>query len=374
MKLLVVAPYFFPAIGGMENYSYNISKGLKEKYKWDVTIITSNNIEKKYKEEIIDGMNIYRLPYWFKISNTPINLMWLFSINKILRKEHPDIINAHSPVPFISDITSLIAGKIPLITTYHSGSMIKPLSIWNPLIFLYELLFLPLLFRKSKKIICSSPFVMRQNLKKYKEKATYVTPGVDINVFKPSEKRSKNDVLYVGRIEKNSDWKGIIYLLEAILIAKRIKSDISLRLVGSGDRVEYFKMYTQKLRINKNVKFVGSKINNKLILEYQSSKVIVLPSITESESFGMVLIEAMACKKPVIGSNIGGIPCVIDNGVNGLLVPPKDPQALADAIIKILKNTQLAKKMGEEGYKKVIKNFTWEKQINTTKELIENEF
>ena len=135
MKLLVVAPYFFPKIGGMENYSYNISKGLKEKYEWDVTIITSNHIEKKYKEERIDGMNIYRLPYWFKISNTTINPMWLFSIHKILIEEHPDIINAHSPVPFISDITSLIAGKIPLVTTYHSGSMIKAVKYLEPINF-----------------------------------------------------------------------------------------------------------------------------------------------------------------------------------------------------------------------------------------------
>ena len=366
MKVVVIAPYFPPHIGGMENYAYNIGKRLKEKYGWEVVVVTSNHEERKYKEEQMDGMKIYRLPRWFKISNTPVNPMWLFSIRRILIEERPDIINAHSPVPFISDITSLTAGKIPLVTTYHSGSMIKPSSIWNPLIFLYELLFLPMIFRKSQKIICCSPVLMRQNLKKYKDKANYVTPGVDTKVFKPSRERSTNDVLYVGRIEKNSDWKGIIYLLEAILIAKRIKPDISLRLVGSGDRVEYFKMYAQKLGINKNVKFVGSKIINELILEYQNSKVIVLPSITDSEQLPAVLLEAMACKKPVIASDVGGIPFVIDNDANGLLVPPKDPKALAEAVTKILNNSELAKKMGENGYKKVKENFTWEKQIKKT--------
>ena len=124
MKIMIVAPYFYPKIGGMENYAYNIGKGLKEKYGWEVVVVTSNHEERKYKEEQMDGMKIYRLPFWFKISNTPINPMWLFSIHKIQKEEHPDIINAHSPVPFISDITSLIAGKIPLVTTYHSGSMI----------------------------------------------------------------------------------------------------------------------------------------------------------------------------------------------------------------------------------------------------------
>lgn len=370
MKIMMVTPYFYPHIGGAENYVYNITKGLKKEYNWEIVVITSNHEKKESKEEIIDCIKIYRLPFWFKISNTPVNPMWLFSIRKILREERPDIINAHSPVPFISDITSLIAGKTPLVITYHSGSMIKPSSIWNPLIFLYELFFLPIIFRKSQKIICYSPDFMRRNLKKYKAKVHYIPPGVDTNIFKLSKKRSTNDVLFVGRIEKNSDWKGISYLLEAISIVKKIKPDISLRLVGPGDRVDYFKMYTQKLGINKNIKFVGPKINNGLALEYQQSKVIVLPSIMESESFGIVLIEAMACKKPVIGSNIGGIPYVIGNNENGLLVPPKDSEALAKAIIKILKNPKLAKKMGENGYKKVKENFLWDVKVRTTKELI----
>jgi len=374
MKVMVVAPYFYPKIGGMENYVYNISKGLRKKHKWEIIVITSNHEKRERKEEIIDGIKIYRLPFWFKISNTPVNPMWLFSIRRILREERPDIINAHSPVPFISDITSLIAGKTPLIITYHSGSMIKPSSILNPLIALYELLFLHMIFRKSQKIICYTPDFIKRKLNIYKAKVNYIPPGVDTKIFKLSRKRSTNDVLFVGRIEKNSDWKGISYLLEAISIVKQIKPDISLRLVGPGDKVDYYKIYAQKLGINKNVKFVGPKINSELAIEYQHSKVIVLPSITESESFGIVLIEAMACKKPVIGSNVGGIPYVIDNEQNGLLVLPKDPEALADAIIKILKNPKLANKMGKKGYKKVINNFTWEKQINTTKELIIKEF
>ena len=371
MKIVVVTPYFYPHIGGAENYAYNIAKGLKKEYNWEIVVITSNHEEKKYIEQKINEIKIYRLPQWFKISNTPVNPMWLFGIHSILIEEQPDIINAHSPVPFISDITFLIAGKIPLVITYHSGSMIKQSSILNPLIALYELLFLPMLFRKSQKIICYSPDFMKRNLNIYKAKVNCIPPGVDTKVFKLSEKRSTNDVLFVGRIEKNSDWKGINYLFEAISIVKQIKPEISLRLVGPGDRVDYFEMYAQKLGINKNVKFVGSKINSGLALEYQQSKVIVLPSITESESFGIVLIEAMACKKPVIGSNIGGIPHVIDNNENGLLVPPKDPEALAKAIIKILKNPKLAKKMGENGYKKVKENFLWNKQIKKTKKIIE---
>lgn len=369
---MVVTPYFFPKIGGMENYAYNISKGLKEKYGWEVVVITSNHEQKKYSVKNIDGLKIYRLPTWFKLSNTPINPLWLFGIHRIIKKERPDIINVHSPVPYISDVASIVSGKIPFITTYHSGSLIKETSALNPLIFLYEYLFLRLLFRRSTKIICYSPDYIKHNLKEYKTKVRYITPGIDASIFKPSKRKATNDVLYVGRIEKNSDWKGIRYLLDAIMLVKKTKPDISLRLVGSGDRIGYFKEYANSLGIADNLKFVGVKTGKELSKEYQNSKVIVLPSVTESESFGIVLIEAMACKKPVIGTRIGGIPYVIDDRINGFLVEPKNSKELAKVITTVINKPKLAKIMGINGYKKVKDNFTWNKEIKKTNALFIN--
>ncbi|MFC1682145.1 glycosyltransferase family 4 protein, partial [Nanoarchaeota archaeon] len=133
-----------------------------------------------------------------------------------------------------------------------------------------------------------------------------------------------------------------------------------LKLIGEGEKKEI-----------KNVEFIGTRKGKELVKEINKSKILILPSTSNAESFGMVLIESMTCKKPVIGSNIGGIPYVIDDGKNGLLVPPKNPQALADAIIKILNNPKLAKKMGEEGYKKVKENFTWDVSAKKMNEIIE---
>src|SRR3712207_4234978 len=107
MKLMIIAPYFYPKIGGLENYAYNIALGLKKKFKWNIVVVTSNHVEKKYKEEKINGLKIYRLPYLFKLSNTPINPFWYFQIREIIKKENPDVINAHTPVPFISDIAAI---------------------------------------------------------------------------------------------------------------------------------------------------------------------------------------------------------------------------------------------------------------------------
>lgn len=368
MKFLVVTPYFYPKIGGLENYAYNISKGLKDKYGWKIVVITSNHEEKKDRKEELNGMKIYKLSRWFKISNTPINPMWYFQIKNIIKKEKPDVINAHTPVPFISDVTARVCGDIPFILTYHTGAMmLKGKLLEDLLIKFYESSILKLTLKKAKKIICSSDFVRFDFLKDYAKKTITITPGVDINRFKPKISNSKNKILFVGGLKEAEKYKGLEYLLSAVNIIKKNIKDVKLTVVGEGDYIIYYKRLCKNIGIKRNVDFKGRLIGRKLVEQYQKSNVSVLPSL--SESFGIVLLEAMACKKPVIGSNIGGIPYVIDNGKNGLIVPSKDPEALAKAIIKILKNPKLAKKMGRNGHKNVIDNFTWNKQIKKAKDL-----
>lgn len=368
MKLMIVAPYFYPKIGGMENFAYNISKGLKEEYGWEVVVVTSNHVEKKYIEEEMDGLKIYRLPSWFKISNTPINPLWYFQIKKIMKKEKPDVINAHTPVPYISDISAMVYGDFPFILTYHTGSMmLKGNLLIDFLIKFYESTVLKITLNKAEKIICSSDYVKLDFLKEYTDKTITITPGVDINRFKPRISNSKNIILFVGSLRKSDKYKGLEYLLSAVSMIKINCKNTMLTVVGGGDNIMYYKKLCKKLKIERNVEFKDELHGNGLVKQYQKTNVLVLPSL--SESFGMVLLEAMACKKPVIGTNIGGIPNVIDNGENGLLVPPKNPKALAEAIIKILRNPKLAQKMGENGYEKVKENFTWEKQIKISNDL-----
>jgi glycosyltransferase involved in cell wall biosynthesis/peptidoglycan/xylan/chitin deacetylase (PgdA/CDA1 family) len=368
LKIMIVTPYFYPKVGGLENYAYNIAKGLKEKYDLEIVIVTSNYREKKDSEEDLFGMKIYKLARWFKISNTPINLMWYFQIKNIIKKEKPDVINAHTPVPFISDITARVCNDIPFIVTYHTGSMmLKGKLLEDLLIKFYESSILKVTLKKAKKIICSSDFVRFDFLKDYTNKTITIAPGVDLNRFKYKISNFKNKILFVGNLKKVEKYKGLEYLLSAVNIIKKNIKDVKLTVVGEGDYTIYYKKLCKDLEIERNVEFKGVLYNKNLVKEYQKTNVFVLPSLFDS--CPLVLLEAMACKKPVIGSNIGGIPYVIDNGKNGLIVSPKDSEALPKAIIKILKNPQLAKKMGENGYKKVKKIFIWEKQIKKTNDL-----
>ncbi len=132
---------------------------------------------------------------------------------------------------------------------------------------------------------------------------------------------------------------------------------LRLRLVGGGDGVDYYQQIATGLGVQERVDFSGTLRGRDLVEAYQQSTLIVLPSTTEAESFGISLIEGMACGKPVIGSRIGGIPYVISDGEDGLLVAPSDARSLAAACAAILSDPELGVRLGAAGRSKVEENF-----------------
>lgn len=377
IKLLLISPYFPLSAGGVQKYVYHIGKGLLKNYNYEVVVITSNHESpKEYKEEDLDGMKVYRLPRQFKLSNTPISFKWKKQIKEIIKKEKPDIINAHAPVPFISNVACKVAyeNKIPFILTYHGGSTIFTGSIFVYFSMkIYENILLKSVLKRSNNIICSSEFVRLGFLKKYTNKSVTITPSVDTNLFKPdnTSRLARNKLLFVAaNLIKSEKYKGLDYLLKSIPIVKEKIKDIHLVVIGDGKYLKHYKRLCNELNTEKNVSFKGKLYDKDLVKEYQNSDIFILPSIFDS--CPLVLLEAMACKKPLIGTNICGIPYLIKDGENGLLFPPRDYQALSDAIIKLLTNPKLAKKMGENGYKKVKENFTWDIAAHKTNKIIKS--
>ena len=204
-----------------------------------------------------------------------------------------------------------------------------------------------------------------------------IPPGIDTNLFvPPAKKLPSSTVLFVGRIEKTSTWKGIEYLLRAIRIVKEKYPDVVLDIIGPGDAIEMYKTRAKELGIEKQVKFSGGLTGKPLIKRYQEAAMLVLPSTTNAESFGMVLLEANACGTPVIGSNIGGISQVIEDGKTGLLVDPRNEKKLAAAISSLLAAPVKALTMGKAGRAKAEKEYQWTRQVelyNTLFEKICNE-
>lgn len=171
--------------------------------------------------------------------------------------------------------------------------------------------------------------------------------------------KNLSKILFVGRlIEK----KGVEYLIKAIPYISAW-NECKLIIVGKGFEEDKLKKLVIDLDLENNVKFIGKVSRNKITKYFKSSDIFILPSIVDSkgevETLGVVLIEAMAMGIPVIGSDIGGIPDVIDDSINGFLVEPKSITDIADKVIKLLSDKKLRNKFIKNAKKKVKEKFDW---------------
>jgi len=374
-KLLVITPYFYPKVGGLENYAYNICKGLRKKFGWKVVVVTSNHYRQANQLETIDGIKIYRIPRMFKISNTPINPLWYFKIRNIIEIEKPDIINSHTPVPIISDIAARVSRDIPFVLTYHND-LSKQNVILNFLCRLYYIILGFQTLRISNKIIATSKYYVDNShyLQSYHEKIDIVHPGVDTKRFNKHVKNNYlkkkygdyNFVVFVGQMDKSHVHKGVDFLIKSLGVVRKKVKNIKLILVGTGDRVEYYRTLANKKGMTNDVLFAGFVSDEKLPYYYSGSSVTVLPTTDDSEGFGMVLIESMACGTPVIGSEVGGIPYVIQKNRSGILVPPENSSKIAQAIIKVIQNKKYATNLAKKAYERVNRKFNWDIQVQRT--------
>jgi phosphatidylinositol alpha-mannosyltransferase len=190
---------------------------------------------------------------------------------------------------------------------------------------------------------------------------TIIPNGIDTNHFNHNVKPfgefqdGKTNILFVGRLEKR---KGFDYLLDAYKLVREENKNCRLIQVGPGKRLR--KKYQKKV-INENIPdvvFGGYATYTDLPRYYKTADVVCFPN-TGWESFGIVLLEAMSVGSPIVASDINGFNAVLTDGKQGLAVPPKDSEKLAEAILKLMNNRRLRQKMSEAGIKHA-QNYDWE--------------
>lgn len=355
--------------------------GLKKFYGHTVCVVTSCKTGNGIQKENMKGLTVYRLPSQFSISNTPISFKWQKQIKKIIKDENPDIINTHTPVPFMSDIVARINTKVPVILNYHND-LTKPGIIGKVLAKIYYRILLNKTIKKSDMIIATSEYYAKNSpyISKYSKKTKVVSPGVDTDKFNEKidttwlKKKypAKKIVLFVGNMDIANSHKGMDVLLNTIAQLKIKMTNVKLIAVGGGNALDHYKQRSKELNIEESVEFVGYVKDQDLPKYYSGADVLVLPSTTDAEGFGMVLTEAMACGTPVIGSNIGGIPFVIQDGKNGLLVKAGDARALATKLFELLSNDKLLNKLKRNASKYVKDKFTLINSIDNTEALLQS--
>jgi N-acetyl-alpha-D-glucosaminyl L-malate synthase BshA len=231
---------------------------------------------------------------------------------------------------------------------------------------------------RADKVVAVSNFVKNSIISTYKvpeSKVETIYNGVswkeyfctqsEIEEVKRTYKLSNEPtILYVGRLEKRKNLESLIKAFK--LVVERTKC--KLVITGSGKQSS-LREITFSLGINKHVIFTGLVEDNILKQLYNACNVFVLPS--HMEGFGLTLLEAMAAAKPVVASNVGGIPELVKNGINGILANTNNTKELATALTFLLDNPELAKNMGLQNREYVAKNFSWEKTAKMTSELYE---
>jgi glycosyltransferase involved in cell wall biosynthesis len=301
VKIVFVTPYFSPKVGGLENYALEIARGLLDDGVHEVAVITSNHYGKFDTVDRVGNIEVHRLGAQFHASNTPVNLGWYSKIKKLLQNLKPDVVNAHTPVPYISDIAVRAAHdlNIPTVLTYQNDLVKDSLLLQGAIHAYYEVLGKRTL-ELADRIIATTLGYAQQSpyLSPHLEKISIIPPGV--HPIQSVTRLPEHTVLFVGQLDATHRHKGLEYLIQAVHLLRDDFPSLRLNVIGRGNDVEYYKMVTESLGEQKMIDFLGYVEDSALQQLYANAICLVLPSITKSEGFGMVILEAALQKTPSI--------------------------------------------------------------------------
>lgn len=292
-----------------------------------------------------------------------------FFINKIVKNEKPDIINVHYASGY-GTLGRFIKFKNKLLNVWGSDVYDFPRqSKLKKQILIKNL--------NSYKAIASTSCCMAKEVEQYlvKKQKIYITPfGVDTEKFKNLNLEKKEDKIIIGIVKTLESKYGIEYLIKAVkelekILDKKNFEKIEVRIYGKGSLKEVLENLAQELKIEKKIKFEGFIPNLKVPKVINKMDIFVVPSVLDSESFGVAAVEAMACEVPVIVSNVGGLREVVIDNETGFVIPKKDYKAIAEKIKKLIDNNELRKKMGKRGRKKVIDLYNWNNNVENMIEI-----
>lgn len=350
------------------------AKGIK------VELFTSSY--KGLKSQELYGIKIHRFRYFFKKwealthDETAVDRVKKGLLNKLLvpfymllgtiqiirlaRKNKYNIIHTHWPLPHaVFGYVAAKAARARHILYFHG---VELMWVKTELKFLKS--FLRWAIRSANAVICNSSHTAAR-IKEIYDRDVYIIPSgqavmSDTKAFVKIERKNKEkQILFVGRLVER---KGVKYLLEAFAhIVSQI--DLRLNIVGIGPDMEILKTIAQAKGIADKVNFLGKVSTQELDQLYRNADIFVLPAVIDSkgdtEGLGVVLIEALTYKIPVIASSCGGIVDIIKDNQTGLLVPEKDSNALSNAIMKMISDEQYAKTLADNGYEYVNTKYNW---------------
>ena len=347
------------------------------------------------KESVSCGIHFYGLNEIFPIKLIPFSLkhfgsilkhsyrlppMTLFSITKYAQtvakvtcQKNLNLIHAHFAYP--EGLVGLLAKKEtgrPLIVTVHGVDVLVEPSIG------YGLRLNKKVDRIVRQVLDNADAVVAAsratfnelfNIVTEKEKINFIPNGVDTKKFNPNlnceqlkNKYKTSNKVVIFTLRSHELVYGLEYFIKAASIVAKQRNDVLFVLGGDGSLRHYHEKLAAELGLGENVRFTGRIPHNEVPNYYCLSDIVIVPSL--QEAFGLAVSEAMACCKPVIGSNVGGIPDQIIDRYNGFLIPPRNPFNIAEKILWLIDNPEKAKNMGINARQSVLQKYDIEKRTD----------
>ncbi|MBN1137158.1 MAG: glycosyltransferase family 4 protein [Anaerolineae bacterium] len=342
----------------------------------DVTVFTA--AYPRWSDADPNVFTVRRLPALFRIGNAPFLPGLLSEVRGF------DLIHLHHPFIFGAEMIWAVSRmrQIPYVLTHHNDLIGAGLR--RCLFDLYSAVSVPLVFSGARKFaVVSADHAAHCRLARFFrarwDDVVEVPNGVDTDLFRPgldgSPVRKEHGIpddarviLFVGALDRAHHFKGVAHLIKAF--ARLGGQDARLLIVGDGDLKAQFASLADQLELARQVCFAGARSHNQLASYYAASDIVALPSFPP-ESFGVVLLEAMSCGKPVVASNLPGVRTVVSEGEDGLLAAPGDVTGLAERMATLLEDPGRRREMGRMGRAKVEDHYGWPQIVPRLVEIYE---
>lgn len=355
LRVLQLGKFYPPHWGGMETHLQSLAAELRKSMRVNVLVASDH---RRTTRATIDGVDVTRVGTAFKLAGAPICPQMATGI----RDAEPDLIHIHLPNPN-AVLAYLLSGREkPVVATWHSDAVRQ-----KRLARFFEPLQRAVL-QRCGALIATSPNYLASSptLATYRERCRLIPYGISMERFRSCGAEAVDSIrgrhgpriaLCVARLVY---YKGIEYLIRAMPAVRG-----KLLILGDGPMRQTLEREVRLRGVQDRVEFVGAVADP--VPYYQACDVFVLPSTARSEAFGIVQLEAMACGKPVVNTQLAsGVPFVSVDGMTGITVAPRDPLALAGAINRLMEDPKRRALYGQAGLRRVQQEFNLEKMVNST--------
>lgn len=378
-KVLVVVTDFPPLTGGLSRVLYDICRALPPEdvvvlapWGCNYTFLPGYDLESRRPAREFDAQQrfrIHRAPYsqktplwtFLSVIRFSVIILWL------LARERPTLVYFAQPFPYAVSGPLIRLLGVPYVLHTHGTELLRPRRALADIMRRATL-------RWAFRVIATSQWTRKTltGMGIDSTKTAVIRPKVDLSQFQcpgdieafkgKEDLAGKRIILTVARLDMRKGQHLVIRALPEVL---REHPDVVYVIAGTGPDQQLLQDEVKRCGVSDHVYFPG---NRDIVAFYYACDLFIMPSL--GESFGIVYIEASACGKAVVGSNVGGIPDAVQDGVSGLLVEPNSVDSVTSALKKLLADPELCARLGRQGYERVTREFTFNKYASELQEFV----